>query len=96
MTIIEDAVFSLTDFLDSPGEVIFFPRLKIDGEWVRRPEVWQRGDYGLLSHAELKEQMDIYLQALEGAKKYFANKPITLEEGTSEPEAPTNNQPWLF
>ena len=41
MTILEDAIFSLTDFEQSDSEIVFLP--EVDG--VRTPEVWQRGDY---------------------------------------------------
>ena len=45
MTILEDAIFSLTDFEDSDAEIVFLP--EVDG--VRSPEIWHRGDYELLS-----------------------------------------------
>lgn len=70
MTVLEDAVFSLTDFQRSPGEFVSFP--KGGNSDVRSPEVWRRGDYSLLSKAEMQEQIDIYLQALQMAKEMLA------------------------
>jgi len=63
MTILEDAIFSLTDFQISDAEIIFFP--EVDG--ARQPEVWHRGDYALLSERELKNQMEIFLSARDAA-----------------------------
>lgn len=63
MTILEDAIFSLTDFEKSDGEVVFLP--EVDG--IRVPEVWHRGDYDLLSQAELKNQLEIFLSARAAA-----------------------------
>lgn len=77
MTIVEDAVFSLTDFQASTGEFISFPK-NIEG--VRKPEIWQRGDYALLSSAELTEQVSIYLSALAAAKLILKEKPAKVNE----------------
>lgn len=74
MTLLEDAVFSLTDFQNSPGEFISFPYLKGTNSGRRSPLVWKRGDYGLLSPSQMKEQVDIYLEALAKAKSIIANK----------------------
>ena len=63
MTILEDAIFSLTDFQSSDAEIIFLP--EVDG--VRTPEVWKRGDFNLLAASELKNQMEIFLAAREMA-----------------------------
>lgn len=63
MTILEDAIFSLTDFQSSDAEVVFLP--EIDG--VRTPEVWNRGDYELLSQVELTNQLEIFLSARAAA-----------------------------
>lgn len=63
MTILEDAIFSLTDFEHSDAEIVFLP--EVDG--VRMPEVWHRGDYNLLSDVELKNQMELFLSARSAA-----------------------------
>jgi hypothetical protein len=63
MTILEDAIFSLTDFEASDAEIVFLP--EIDG--VRSPEVWHRGDYDLLSQSEMNNQIELFLTAREAA-----------------------------
>lgn len=68
MSILEDAIFSLTDFQDSDAEIVFLP--EFDG--VRQSEVWHRGDYNLLSASELKNQMELFLSAREMAYPIIA------------------------
>ena len=63
MTILEDAIFSLTDFSGSDAEIVFLPEV----EGKRVPEVWHRGDYDLLSESELRNQMELFLSAREMA-----------------------------
>lgn len=71
-TIFEDAVFSLTDFKNSPGEFLCFPKIG-KGEAARRqPMVWKRGDYDLLSKNELRDCLDNFLVALSNAKAVLA------------------------
>jgi hypothetical protein len=74
MTLLEDAVFSLTDFQNSPGEFISFPYLKGTNSGQRTPLVWKRGEYSLLKPADMKEQVEIYLSALAKAKLIIAEK----------------------
>jgi hypothetical protein len=69
MTILDDAIFSLTDFQSSDAEIVFLP--EIDG--TRRPEVWHRGDYDLLSPVELRNQIEIFLSARESAYPIIAD-----------------------
>lgn len=69
MTILEDAIFSLTDFEGSDAEIVFLP--EVDG--TRKPEVWHRGDYELLSAAELKNQIELFLSARALAYPIIAN-----------------------
>jgi hypothetical protein len=69
MTLLEDAIFSLTDFQDSDAEIVFLP--EING--ARVPEVWRRGDYDLLSHSEMKTQMETFLSARELAYPIIAD-----------------------
>ncbi len=80
MIVLEDAVFSLTDFQQSPGEFVCFPRLEGTNSGARSSEVWHRGDYESLSHAELKEQIEIYLAALTQAKAILADRPATADD----------------
>lgn len=63
MTILDDAIFSLTDFSMSDAEIVFLP--ETDGK--RQPEVWHRGDYELLSPLELSNQVEIFLSARDAA-----------------------------
>lgn len=63
MTMLEDAIFSLTDFRQSDAEIVFMPEI----EGVRTPEVWKRGDYELLSTAQMRNQMELFLSAREMA-----------------------------
>lgn len=70
MTILEDAIFSLTDFESSDAEIVFLPE---NEEGLRKPEVWHRGDYVLLSEAELRNQMEVFLSARESAYPLIAD-----------------------
>jgi hypothetical protein len=74
MTLLEDAVFSLTDFQNSPGEFVSFPYIKGTNSGQRSPLVWKRGDYSLLKPSQMKEQVEIYLKALADAKVIVAEK----------------------
>jgi hypothetical protein len=68
MTILEDAIFSLTDFQDSDGEIVFLP--ETNGR--REPEIWHRGDYSLLSQAETTNQLEVFLSARSAAYPIIA------------------------
>lgn len=74
MTILEDAVFSLTDFQNSPGEFLSFPHIRGSNSAKRTPLVWKRGDYSTLPSGQMKEQAEIYLKALADAKEIIARK----------------------
>jgi hypothetical protein len=64
-TIWEDGFLSLTDYQDSPAEMLFFPK---DAETNQRGiEAWQREDYELLSQQDLNEQLEIFLQGRQRA-----------------------------
>jgi len=84
MTILEDAIFSLTDFESSDAEIVFLPA---DGEGNRAPEVWHRGDYELLSEGELRNQMEVFLSAREAAY------PLIAEWLSSKKKAPPVEPP---
>ena len=58
MTIIDDAFLSLTDYQNSPAEILFFPKGFGDEKDKRVPELWTRGDYELLSRHELERCVD--------------------------------------
>ena len=81
MTVLEDAVFSLTDFQSSPGEFISFPRAKGTNSGGRSAEVWNRGDFTLFTESEMKDQAELYLRAVAAAK--------SIVDGTTQREAPS-------
>lgn len=94
MTILEDAIFSLTDFSDANAEIVFLPENK---EGVRVPEVWHRGDYELLSDIELRNQMEVFLSARDAAYPIIADW-LAAKKGiqpTTEPRKDDPNQPSL-
>ncbi|MDB5679630.1 hypothetical protein [Sphingomonas bacterium] len=90
MTILEDAIFSLTDFESSDAEIVFLP--EVNG--VRTPEVWHRGDYELLSPVELRNQLEVFLSAREAAYPIIADwlktkrKPAPVAPTVDEAEQP--------
>jgi hypothetical protein len=64
MTMYEDAFLSLTDYQDSPAEVLFFPKIG-DGSMKREAEVWRRGDYELIGTDDLRDCLENFLLARE-------------------------------
>lgn len=70
-TLYEDAIYSLTDLRDSPGEVLFFPK---DGYGVRSVDRWDRGSYQLLSHEELRDQVQRFTRARNEARPIIAER----------------------
>ncbi|QCI65199.1 hypothetical protein [Phreatobacter stygius] len=71
VTIYEDAYFSLTDFQNSPGEMLFFPKSK-EGE--RDSELWMRGDYQLLTDSELREDVEKFILARDLVRKLLVER----------------------
>jgi hypothetical protein len=92
MTILEDAIFSLTDFEASDAEIVFLPEDE-DGE--RSPEIWHRGDYQLLSDAELRNQMEVFLSAREQAYPIIAEWLKEKKPAVDAPVSEELNQPHL-
>jgi hypothetical protein len=75
MTVYEDAFLSLTDYQDSPAEVLFFPKQDGEGEERRRrPEIWHRGDYQLLSKNELDECVEVFILARDLARDVLTSE----------------------
>ncbi|MDD1531550.1 hypothetical protein C7U92_30640 [Bradyrhizobium sp. WBOS7] len=79
MTVYEDAFFSLTDYQASPGEVLFFPQSEARkqeeaNENCREIELWRRGDYDLLSKAELSDCVEIFALAREQARSILQSE----------------------
>lgn len=73
-TIYEDAIFSLTDFRQSPGEVLIFPR---NGYGKRVAECWDRSSYQQLTPSEMVQQVERFVTAREEARLII---PIRLKE----------------
>jgi hypothetical protein len=86
MTILDDAIFSLTDFQRSDAEIVFLPEM--DG--VRSPEIWHRGDYELLSQVELRNQSELFLSARTAAYPVIAEW-LSAKKGTPK-EAPAGQE----
>jgi hypothetical protein len=91
-TVLDDAVFSLTDFQRSPGEFICFPRGEGTNSGQRRPLIWKRGDYNLLSAGELKQQIELYQEALAAAKNIVSEKKDKKARTQPESELKSKNQ----
>ncbi len=100
MTIYEDAFLSLTDYQNSPAEVLFFPRNDEGEEPRREPEVWHRGDYELLSKRELDECVEIFIFARNQAREVLLAEidqmQTQAEAEKSAPATPLGDQPDLF
>lgn len=93
MTILDDAIFSLTDFQTSDAEIVFLP--EVDG--IRSPEIWHRGDYELLSATELRNQVEQFLSARDAAYPIIADW-LRARKPAAEiitPEADDRRQIWL-
>ena len=89
MTILEDAIFSLTDFSESDAEIVFLPENR-DG--IRTSEVWHRGDYELLSECEMRNQLEIFLSAREAAYPIIADW-LAAKKGIKPSEQPRKDDP---
>lgn len=96
MTLYEDGFLSLTDYLGSPAEVLFFPKEDIDGEKIRLPEVWHRGDYPLLNEKELKECLEIFSEGRELARSILLAKAAEERDRPSEETVVVSGGPDLF
>ncbi len=79
MTMLEDAVFTLTDFRNAEGELFFFPRQKKDDKESRKAQIIRRGDFELYTTSQMREYLDIYLSALSKAKEILRSEPQTDE-----------------
>lgn len=74
MTILEKSLFRLTDFENSPGRIIFLPRQQVGpSEWRRRPVVWERGQFPLLTDKDLNEQVRIFVKSRDLAKVLYSD-----------------------
>jgi len=80
----EDAIYSLTDLRNSPGEVLLFPR---DSFGHRRPDRWERDSYQLLSKEELRDQVHRFTTAREDARPVIAERFRIRAERKAQEEA---------
>lgn len=72
MTVLEKSLFRLTDFEDSPGSIIFVPKVEEEsGIWRRSPVIWSRGQFPLLSDNDLNEQIRIFSESKEVARVWY-------------------------
>jgi len=67
----EDAIYSLTDLRNSPGEVLLFPK---NGYGIRHLERWERNSYQLLRKDELQEQVQRFTRARDEARPIIADR----------------------
>lgn len=74
VTIYEDAFLSLTDYQNSPAEFLFFPKTDDGVEVKRVAQVWQRGDYQLLSERELNDAVALFLEARDAARQILVRE----------------------
>lgn len=98
MTIYEDAFLSLTDYQQAPAEVLFFPKNEDEGE--RKPELWLRGDYELLSKTELDECVEIFVLARDMVRQILLAEIEQLREKAKQDQSPpgadAGDDPNLF
>lgn len=85
VTIYEDAFLSLTDFLSSPAEFLFFPKVQMDEGKRRAAEVWSRGDYALLPDRDLNEAVEIFLLARDEVRLILMRE---MAEAAAKQKAP--------
>lgn len=84
-SVYEDAIYSLTDLRESPGEVLLFPR---NAYGVRTVDRWERGSYQLLSRPELREQVERFVLARSEARPIIAHRyRLRAERKAQEEEA---------
>lgn len=83
-SVYEDAIYSLTDLRDSPGEVLLFPR---NAYGVRIVERWERDSYQLLSREELRDQVERFVQARADARPIIAHRYQLRQEQKARDEA---------
>ncbi|KQY27018.1 hypothetical protein [Rhizobium sp. Root482] len=91
-TVLEDAIFSLTDFRMSTGEFVFFPRESKHKNAARKAVIWKRGDMDKLPAEELSDCLHMYSQALEAAKAILREMPQREIRPGKKPDTPNPDQ----
>ncbi|MBB1498497.1 hypothetical protein [Paracoccus sp. MC1862] len=75
MTILEKAIFTLTDFDDAEGQVLLFPKCSVQGGVKKRtPVVWRRGEVPLLSDKDFLDQIKIFFEGQKMAAKLLSSQ----------------------
>ena len=73
-SVFDSGLFSFGAYRHSPGEIVFFPELQTQDGPVRSIEVWNRGDFQLLSTAEMRDILDLFSLAQEAAVPIIRDK----------------------
>lgn len=73
-TVYESGLFSYGPYRHSPGEIVFFPECETEEGLQRFPEVWRRGEFGLLTVGEIKDLLEFYALAHEAAIPLIRDK----------------------
>ncbi|MGH6849399.1 MAG: hypothetical protein ACREDD_02935 [Methylocella sp.] len=94
MTVYEDAFLSLTDFQDSAAEIVFFPKRLLDDGVRREAEVWNRGDYELLSRASLNEAIETFLLARDSALQIISERSNQWSNQADGEDSPESGPPF--
>lgn len=95
-TVLEDALFSLSDFRQSDGRLVIFPEDPEDSESRTTIEV-KRGDFRLYSKSDMNDLGQLWLKAAEEAKILASQHP----SASNQKDAPTKQpnvepHPWLI
>jgi hypothetical protein len=85
-TVYESGLFSYGAYRHSPGEIVFFPEFETEQGLRRFPEVWRRGEFGLLSSSEIKDLLEFYALAQEQAVPIIHEKWAQKERKRQEKE----------
>lgn len=85
-TVYDSGLFSYGPYRHSPGEIVFFPEFETGDGYLRMPEVWHRGDYALLSNAEIRELLEFYALAQQEALPLIKEKWFKKEQQRKDRE----------
>ena len=97
-SLLESGLFSYADYRRSPAEVVFFPEQPSEPEPIRAPFVIKRGDYQLLSEAEMRNQAELYVRAQAAAMpiaeaRWLERERRREERERARPSKPAGDQP---
>lgn len=99
-TVYESGLFSYGAYRHSPGEIVFFPEFETEEGVLRVPEVWRRGEFGLMSPGEIRDLLEFYAQAQEEAvpiirQRWDEKERRRREKEASEGQAEPMEQPVM-